>query len=227
MAGQTDNPFFLAAIGISMGGDCQGGLDTAVAMSRKEAEGSIPEGRDCRGFREAIEAWGIEIIGEGKILKLIGSESTLKVRLPEGWVAKGHGGGGHNGLFDADGHQRMRWHIHGWEPVSGSVIPRYKVRLLETGPEHGIVQVLDRGGAIKSFPVAYPHSRDDINHYEHYSVYYLTFPDDMPVEVRQGMDRANRDVQCAAEAEARKWLDDNRPGWQDAAKSWLIEGPAG
>ena len=225
---RDDNPFQMAAMGITMGGCKPGeGVGVAVEMSQRAASGKIP---DKDGSREALELWGMEILeGGGRITQMVGGCNTLSVVLPEGWEAKSTSNG-HNGLFDDKGIQRIWWYIHGWEPVDVRIGQRYSVRLKELGPKHGTVQVLDAKGSIQAFPVEYPHSRDNINHYEHYTSYYLELPDDMPMPTRQAMDRANNAVRRDAEAEARKWLTENRPGWDQRndhgpARSWLIEGP--
>jgi len=200
------------------------GVAQAVDFAQKFAEGQIPDNAE---FRKALGLWGIEVLGEGQgITKLVGREPTMRVKLPEGWVAKRHGGGGHNGLFDDQGRQRLWWHIHGWEPISYRTNARYIIRETDVGPKHAVAQVLDGGTPVHAVPFEYPTSRDDIRTYgdDVPTRYYLDW-DALPEDQRESLNRANNAANHEAKNAARAWLDENRPGWRDTAKSWLVEGP--
>jgi len=209
----TGLPFMEHALAESQRKGPVAAMDDTVDLIQKVSVGLIP---DKPAMRDALEAWGIPFKeGTHDIHKLIGSEATLGAELPEGWELKSYGG--HNALLDDRGAERLRWHIHGWEPVSAWVCWRFSERLRDTGPSSGVWQVLDGNTVIHVVPINYPHPRteksgtgDDIR-------WFLD-----PDAREEG--RANYDAKEDALKEARKWLDGHYAAWREKPiQAWLWE----
>ena len=207
------NPFGHLALALSKTNGPAKGIDEAVGIMNAVNIGLIP---DCDVFRKALAAWGIAIKGKGdNISKMIGSERTMKVDLPNGWEARPHGIAGHNALFDNSGATRLRWHIHPWDPIATWVENRYSIRTEDLSVSKVVYRILDGAVVIHTFPFEYPHART-IADREGGRTYY-----NQPEDRQQS--RANYMAGEAAQEMASKWLDENRPGCRDALKSWSID----
>ena len=209
-------------IGICMTQGAASGLADVQEMVTKLNTGRVP---DQPGFKKALQMWGVTVLGAGDPISLMCStEPTLVINLPDGWVVK-NVGNGHNNLLDNRGCTRLWWHIHAWDPIASRIDSRYSVGEKSSSPTLSEYRVLDGNTPIHSVPFVYPFARNNVcpGRGDHVS-YYLLKEDFPGQEARQSAYAANDDVHYDARKQAEAWLDEHRPGWKDAAKSWGIDG---
>lgn len=192
-------------------------LDHATSVMRTFAPECIP---DVGPARAALTAWGISFTPGERLQSLVTSTPTLAASLPKGWVLSRRGGGGHMELLDARGASRLRWYIHGWEPVSMSVNERFHIpRAVNLSPTDAVLHVMDGPTVIHTVPVQYPHARinrPDEDGTPYYKTGYAGEDEGWTREMGAANYRALEDANRAGIA----WLDANRAGHQDALASW-------
>lgn len=190
------------------------GLDDAVGFIQKCAPENIP---DVGSARKALDAWGVSYEEGGEpIAQLFSSTRTLKATLPAGWTVTRRGGGGHFELLDDRGAQRLRWHVHGWDPVSLSLGWRFYVRVQDVSATEDVAQVVDGTTVLHTVPVRYPHARVHRSYSDGSGGF--TEPDSFTREQSTENYRAKDEAVRACDA----WLDRNRPGHRDTLSSWSL-----
>lgn len=214
----TDFQHFAVALG--MGEGPQAGLTGAVDILRKFAPEAVP---DVGRAREALTAWGVDFEDGGEpITQMFSRTKTLKVVLPQGWSFSRRGGGGHVELLDSRGASRLRWHIHGWEPVSLSVNERFFARCkTDISASEAVVHVMDGATVIHTVLIKYPHTRIN-DPMSDGTPYYKSGYEGENEGWTKAMGAANYKADQDAYEAGRAWLDENRPGYRDDIKSWLI-----
>lgn len=209
-----------ATVGLALSDGPKKGLETTVDIIQKFASECVP---DFPQARKALDAWGIPYEEGGEpIHQMLTSKATLKVALPSGWTISRRGGGGHVELLDSRGASRLRWHIHGWDPVSLSVNERFFARRSEDlSATDAVVQVMDGATVIHAVSIKYPHARINDPHSDGTPFYKSGYPGEDEGWTKE-MGQENYNVKQAAFEAARTWLDENRPGYRDAILSWTL-----
>lgn len=212
------------AVACSSPGKPHEGVEVAVDMMRQFAPETVPDvymqyDRTKSIARAALDAWGITYEPGEPLHSLVSSTPTLKVVLPPGWKFSRRGGGGHVELLDARGASRLRWYVHGWEPVSMSVNKRFYTSMVDISPEESVVQVLDGPTVIHTVIVRFPHARLNDPCDDGTPVYKDGWDED---GWTQEMSAQNYKAKEDGYAAGRAWLDENRVGHEDALKSWSL-----
>lgn len=203
------------AMAIALGGDHEGGVDTAVGMLRDAAPEEVP---DMPQSRKALDAWGIPHT-KGKGITLMFSVSpTLAAKLPTGWRVNQRGGG-HVELLDATGAIRMRWHIHGWDPVSLTVMERYYTKIVDLSPTESVLQVYDGTVVVHTIRGTYPHPRIVERHESGAPWYRNGHGHDAGWTDAMGL--ANYQARETLRLDGNEWLAGYRPNYRDSIQSWL------
>lgn len=207
----------LGFMAVGMSGDMDGAERVLHTFTRRiDEDKDAPEkARIPRaGSEAALTAWGLAFRPTEGIARMFGSVPCNEVDLPAGWRVDGRGAWNH--LYDDQGRERLRWYVHGWDPVSCQPMGRFNYKLVDLGPTDMIVQCLDGETVIHVVPGKLPHARI----FERYSSGGGRW--DLPDEAPREQGQANYDVKQALYAVAKEWLNENRPGWQDDIKSWLL-----
>lgn len=224
-----DNIFGLLAVALTADGrpsaSGQSGIDTAIDVMHDFNAGKIP---DKPGVRDALEMWGIEVIGaDHPMVNFVGArQGTVSCKLPDGWVVK-NVGNGHNGLFDDFGRERIHWHVHPWDGTSLSFIRRFNIYTSDRSKTAQVIEVRDGGQFIvQSFPVRLPVSREQVCIYESGHKSYFFEDDQFENDGQLGEAyRANEAATQEGRQKAKQWLDENHPEWDQygpkAAATWL------
>ena len=192
-------------------------LDTMMEATLVMATGRIP---DVGRAREALAAWGILFEDGEPISRMFSSTPALAAQLPVGWNISRRGGGGHHELLDDRGASRIRWHLHGWDPISLSINARFNIhRSEDISAIEAVVPVYDGPTVIHTIPIRYPHAR--INKpLDDGSPYYRNGYAGEDTGWTKEMSGANYKVEEAAHKAAYAWLDENKPKWRDSLASW-------
>lgn len=227
----TSNPFesgpFLSqprdfqhlAMALSMGEGPRAGLEGAVSDIQRFAPECVP---DIGRAREALTAWGLKFEAGEPIVQMFTKTPALKVALPPGWTISRRGGGGHVEMLDARGASRIRWHIHGWDPVSLTLNERFGARRsIDLSPSDAVVQVMDGETVIHTVTVKYPHPRINSPMSDGSPYYKNGYPGEDAGWTKE-MCIANSEMEQAAYKAAEAWLKENRPGYQDYIQSWSL-----
>lgn len=191
------------------------GIGLALDIAREFASETIP---DQPAARTALAAWGVPFEPGPNGSQLIGSYRTLKIVLPPGWSFTQRGGGGHNELLDNRGAARLRWHVHGWDPVSLSIDGRFSVRVVDISASEAIAHALDGTTVIHTIPIRYSTPR--LFRQSGKETWWTNGYEEDGWSREQGT--VNYRAEEAGRAAAYAWLDDNRPGWRDNLTSWTL-----
>lgn len=169
----------LGFLAVGMSGDMDGAQRVLDTFTRRldEDKGTAQKARIPRaGSEAALTGWGLEFRPTEGISRMFGSVPCNEVDLPPGWRVERPGAWNH--LYDDQGRERLRWYVHGWDPVSCHAMGRFSYKIVDLGPTDLIAQCLDGTTVIHVIPGKLPHARIFEKYEEGGGTW--TLPDDTP-----------------------------------------------